>query len=134
MKNDNLREFYIKKYIQNKKDILKTKGKEIRLSKENTLINKLWENLITRIYISYKNKNIIRTISYKKLIGCAEIQLYNYLKDKLQNNLNMEDWEIDHIKAIANFDLNNESQQYECFHYTNLQPLLMFENRSKGVK
>jgi hypothetical protein len=32
-------------------------------------------------------------------------------------------WEIDHIKACANFDLKDIEQQKECFHYTNIQPL-----------
>lgn len=32
-------------------------------------------------------------------------------------------WEIDHIKGCCNFDLLNQDEQKECFHYSNLQPL-----------
>ena len=49
----------------------------------------------------------------------------------------MEDypkWEIDHIKAIANFNLLNNNEQLECFNYKNLQPLLMTINRHKSDK
>ena len=43
-------------------------------------------------------------------------------------------WEIDHIKPCASFNLSNFEQQKQCFHYTNLQPLTIFENRSKKDK
>ena len=34
-----------------------------------------------------------------------------------------EIWEIDHIIPCSKFNLTEEKQQKECFHYTNLQPL-----------
>jgi hypothetical protein len=43
-------------------------------------------------------------------------------------------WHIDHIKACAKFDLTIDSQQRECFNYTNLQPLWAKENIAKGAK
>jgi 5-methylcytosine-specific restriction endonuclease McrA len=43
-------------------------------------------------------------------------------------------WEIDHIKPIDLFDLNDENQLYEAFHYTNTQPLHWKENREKSNK
>jgi hypothetical protein len=43
-------------------------------------------------------------------------------------------WEIDHIKPVSSFDLTDEDQQKQCFHYTNLQPLTKKENRTKSNK
>lgn len=40
---------------------------------------------------------------------------------------------IDHIKPCVLFDLTDASQQKECFHYKNLQPLWKIDNLKKGV-
>lgn len=137
MKKYNIQQYYINKNIEKQKEKAKLTGNLIRQNNIGNLENQIWENLISRICKSYKVKNIIRNISYKKLIGCDEIQLYNYLQNLLPENLKMEDyplWEVDHIKAISNYDLTDEKSQYECFHYTNLQPLLKELNRKKSNK
>ena len=133
-KKENIKNYYIKKHIEQRKQSAKLNAKNIRLQKENTLENKLWENLISRMNRAYNNKNIIRTIPYKKLIGCDEKKLYNYLQNLLPKDVSMNDypkWEIDHIKPIILFDLTNEEQQLECFNYKNLRPLDMILNRQK---
>lgn len=44
-------------------------------------------------------------------------------------------WDIDHIRPIASFNLRDTDQVRQCFHYTNLQPLWIVENRwVKGSK
>lgn len=40
-------------------------------------------------------------------------------------------WHIDHIKPCRSFDLLDDCQQRECFHYTNLQPLWALDNLKK---
>ena len=47
---------------------------------------------------------------------------------------NHGEWHIDHIKAIAKFNLLDENEQKKCFHWSNLQPLWAEENISKGDK
>jgi len=47
---------------------------------------------------------------------------------------NYGEWHIDHKKPCALFDLRDTDQQRACFHYSNLQPLWAFDNRSKGAK
>ena len=74
--------------------------------------------MINRIRKAYDSKKIIRIISYKKLIGCDEKHLYNHLKSLLPKELIMDDypkWEIDHIKAINNYDLNDEKTTIKMF-------------------
>ena len=41
-------------------------------------------------------------------------------------------WEIDHKIPCDAFDLTNPEEQKKCFHYTNLQPLIKQENRTKS--
>jgi hypothetical protein len=43
-------------------------------------------------------------------------------------------WHIDHVRPCASFDLTDLHQQKLCFHWTNLQPLLVSENLKKGDK
>ena len=72
-----------------------------------------------------------------KLIGCSIPELKIYLENKFLpgmhwNNWNKDGWHIDHIRPCTSFDLTDEEQQKECFHYSNLQPLWASENYSKG--
>lgn len=46
----------------------------------------------------------------------------------------MGEWEIDHKRPLASFDLTDEAQLREAAHYTNLQPLWRLDNRKKGAK
>lgn len=45
---------------------------------------------------------------------------------------NKQRWHIDHIKPCSAFDLTQDVQQKECFHYSNMQPLWAIENHKKG--
>ncbi len=47
---------------------------------------------------------------------------------------NRGEWEIDHIKACAHFDLSRESEVLKCFHFTNLRPEWKTRNRSRGCR
>ena len=47
---------------------------------------------------------------------------------------NYGEWEVDHIKPCSSFNLLNEEERKECFHYSNLQPLWKGDNREKHDK
>lgn len=74
----------------------------------------------------------------EELIGCPVGQLKTHLSAQFGPGMSWENhgsvWEIDHRIPCASFDLTNPDQQRECFHFSNLQPLLVFDNRSKGSK
>jgi len=62
-----------------------------------------------------------------------------YLASKFTERMNWENygrkgWHIDHIKPCVSFDLSDPEQQKQCFHYTNLQPLIKINNRIKSNK
>lgn len=80
-------------------------------------------------------KGIAKVDSTEQLTGCTFLQLKNYIESKFLPNMtwdNYGQWHIDHIKPCASFDLTQESQQKECFHYSNLQPLWAEDNISKS--
>ena len=45
---------------------------------------------------------------------------------------NYGEWEIDHIKPLASFNLKNTSDLAEALHFSNLQPLWRDDNQKKG--
>ena len=81
----------------------------------------------------YNKVKLDRTIEY---LGCNMEYYTQYLESKFTPIMTWEnygtEWEIDHIKPICKFDLLNEEEMYECFHYSNTQPLNKVENREKS--
>jgi hypothetical protein len=124
-----------KKYYQKNKTIIiknNTKRKKIRLKTD--LNFKLITNLRRRILHALKgNSKSNKTIT---LLGIPNIEfLWNHLEKSFKPGMTRKNhgkWHIDHIKPCASFDLTKPSEQRECFHYTNLQPLWASENLSKG--
>lgn len=78
---------------------------------------------------------IYKTSSVLILLDCSIEELKKYLQIKFKKGMTWNNygkvWEIDHIKPCCKFNLIKISEQKKCFHYTNLQPLTVAENRSK---
>lgn len=77
--------------------------------------------------------------STRKLIGCSRDELVNHLSSLFKPGMTLENhgvkgWHIDHILPCSSFDLTDENQVRQCFHYTNLQPLWWYENLTKANK
>lgn len=72
------------------------------------------------------------------LVGCSIDFFKKHIETQFRPGMSWENygpaWHIDHKRPCASFDLSKSEQQYECFHYTNLQPLWAKENLSKGAK
>ncbi len=70
------------------------------------------------------------------MLGCSLAQLRTHLESQFRDGMTWENygthWHIDHIRPCASFDLRNETEQWQCFHYTNLQPLTAEENWAKN--
>ena len=128
---------YFNAYSKNHYHTNKELYREWNNNKYATDINfKLKHIVSSRIHSGlklYKTLKQDRTIEY---LGCSIEDYYIYLQRKFDKNMSWDNhgvyWEIDHIKPVDAFNLSDESQLYECFHYTNTQPLNKIENRLKS--
>ena len=78
--------------------------------------------------ISKKNKTF-------DIVGCNPIFLKEYIESKFTNGMSWDNrhmWHIDHIIPLSS--AKTEEEIYKLCHYTNLQPLWIKENLSKGSK
>ena len=111
----------------NKEKISNLVKKWIKNKKETDPIYKSLSNIRNRIYQAIKKGKGIKSKSTLELLGCHIEELKLYLEQQFKPEMTWENhgiiWEIDHIKACANFDLTKLEEQKQCFHYTNLQPL-----------
>ena len=96
---------------------------------------RITKNLRGRLYTAitkfHKSKSAIF------LLGCTIEYFMDYMKIKFVDGMswdNYGEWEIDHIRPCASFDLTDVGEQLKCFHYTNLQPLWMIDNIIKKDK
>lgn len=62
-----------------------------------------------------------------------EIEKLNQFQEGMSWD-NYGEWHIDHIRPLANYNLEDSTIIKELCHYTNLQPLWGCENISKGNK
>lgn len=115
--------------------------------KENKELYRLWYRNKRKLDINYRLAHNLRrrlrgllngtykTSSVLILLDCSLEDLKKYLQKQFKSGMNWKNygkiWEIDHIIPCCKFDLNKPKEQYKCFHYTNLQPLTIYENRSK---
>lgn len=90
----------------------------------------------TRISQILKDRNIIRTERPLKLIGCTKEFFIQYIEKLFTEEMNWDNygkdkyWEIDHIIPCDSF----KGDEYEIFHYSNLRPYPISDNRKKSNK
>ena len=130
-----------KKYYQDNREKINKDSRQYR--KDNPEYMKEWLKnryhndpefkllFLTRTRISqavkdYKYKKTNRTIDE---LGCDMKTYMKHLEHQFTDKMTWDNhgtyWEIDHIIPLA---------KGGSFHYTNTQPLTIFENRSKGAK
>jgi len=126
----------MKKYYKLYSQKNRKKLNQYRANKaKNDPIFKLIQNQRRRIRQALKEMK--KTKSTLKLLGCSATELWNHLEKQFKPKMtrkNYGKWHVDHIRPCASFDLTNPKQQQICFHYTNLQPLWAIDNIKKGAK
>jgi len=70
------------------------------------------------------------------IIGCSFAALRDHLESQFTEGMSWENyglhgWHIDHIIPVSSFNLADESQMRQCFHWSNMQPLWSKDNRRK---
>jgi hypothetical protein len=129
-----------KQWIKNNKEIVNKRAviRDQKLSKEDPqyrikkhLRVRMWEVII-------KKAKSTRKGNIEELIGCTVEQYRKHIENQWGLNMNWENhgvyWEIDHIIPLDYFNLIDIDQQKQAFSYTNIQPLLKSDNRSKKNK
>ena len=130
---------YRKKYRKTKSYVLsrrRTWKKQIEKRRSNIQF-RLTCNLRSRISNALHRKLIGKKVSAVKDLGCTIKEFIKFLETKFVAGMswrNYGEWEIDHIKPLASFDLTNQRQQKAAVHYTNLQPLWQKDNNLKRAK
>ena len=138
-----------KKYDKANQDLIKLKREEYYLNnpgkreaikaKSNSRIScKIVTSLRRRVGAIVKSKNIKKSNTTLELLGCSQDSFLKHLQSKFNDEMNWGNygkvWNIDHIIPCAAFDLRLPEEQRKCFHYTNLQPLLVLENLIKNSR
>jgi len=67
-----------------------------------------------------------------ELLGCTAEHARFHIESQFTDGMTWDNIHIDHIQPCASFDLTNPTEQRKCFHYTNLQPLLVEDNLRKS--
>lgn len=88
---------------------------------------------------TFVGKGAVKAGSTTELLGCTIPELHSHIESKFTFGMT---WglfmqgkiQIDHIIAVADFDLSDPEQQKIAFGYNNLQPLWAPVNLSKGRK
>lgn len=140
--NRERKKLYQKKYFQSNKKCINKKCKIY-------IKNKLKSDVEFKIKITLRKrlrdaiKNNVKSGSAVKDLGCSIQFLKQYLESKFYpnpqtgeqmswSNHALKGWHIDHVIALANFDLTDREQLIKACNYTNLQPLWWFENLKKN--
>lgn len=118
-------------FIENKEVVTK---KRLYYRKTN-IKAKIASNLRSRLFQAIKNN--YKAGSAVTDLGCSIEEFKLYLESKFQDGMNWDNWttdgwHLDHIDALANFDLTNPEEFKKACHYTNLQPLWAPENLKKN--
>ena len=90
----------------------------------------------TRARIRDALKHNAKKTKTKELLGCTIDELKAFLEFQFDENMSWDNhgkyWSIDHVTPCASFDMSNIEEQKKCFHWPNLQPLTIQENRYKS--
>jgi hypothetical protein len=120
---------------------MKNHNQYLKVRRKDDSLFRLLCNLRSRLTTAIKKS--IKSASTKELLGCSIDYVRKHLESQFTDDMSWDNygrkkktrcWEIDHIKPCASFDMSKESEQRQCFHYTNLQPLWAVDNWKKNDK
>lgn len=123
---------------ENKEVIQKRHAKNWKKRKEKD------ENFYTTCKLRGKLNKFIKNSGTRyeqimeKMLGCDWNAFAVYLSSFFDDDMTFENygdyWSIDHVNPCCNFDLTDEENQYICFHWSNLRPMIKLHNNKKTGK
>lgn len=142
-----------KEWVKQNKDKIKL-YRRIRAKKIENRVSRNIRRRVSRAICDKINCNgyFNPTWYVTKDYGCNKYELIKYLESKLlpgmtwenygpgykmdenNNNIKIKQWQIDHIKPISSFNLNDNEEIKKINHYTNLLPMWADDNEFKSDK
>lgn len=122
----------IKRKRQTHEERMAKAAKYVRERRQTDPAFRLLRRLRARLYKALQGKS--KSAATIELVGCTREECLAHIEKQFTEGMTHENIEVDHIVPCASFNLENELEQRQCFHYTNLQPLFKPENGSKGAK
>lgn len=86
---------------------------------------------------TYKALQGRKSETTRQLLGCTSEEFRAWIERHFTAGMSWEnrsEWELDHKRPLASFDLNDPAQRAVACHFTNIQPLWRRDNRVKGAK
>jgi len=142
-----------RKYYERNKELCKARARAHRNSDAGRAWMREWQNsrksnnpqfklrqaMATRVWWALHRAGANKTADTLSLLGVNSVdEVWARLEAQFKPGMTRDNygtyWEIDHAEPCAKFDLTDPEQQRACFHFSNLQPLTVEENRSKGAK
>lgn len=112
------------------------KVREARRRRSKTPSVRLRQALCRRISLAITKR--VFGVNTMKLLGCSLKDFLIYIESRFDVGMTFENygkvWEVDHIMPCAIFDLAKAEHRKRCFHFSNLQPLFVSDNRIKNSR
>lgn len=111
-----------------------------------------WTKNNLEYYTEYRNKSVTRKLAHIlrvrirravkygsaiKNLGCSLSEFKAHLENNFKTGMSWENygqWEIDHIKPLSSFNLEDSAQLKSACHFSNMQPLWKSDNIRKHAK
>jgi hypothetical protein len=134
------REWYEVKGRQHRKEY-----RQKRLEEERRYENERYHNDPNFRMRKILRTRLIKTIkgikTSKSLMSYVDVDILTFVKwieYQWHDNMSWDNygslWEVDHVIPCSSYDLTIEDNKKECFHWSNMRPLLKTQNMSKSNK
>ena len=101
---------------------VRERQRAVRATPEGRLIH----NLRNRLNKIMNRIEVVKDATTIELLGCDARAAKLHIQNQFTEGMSWEnygDWDVDHIRPCASFDLREPEEQRKAFHYLNLQPL-----------
>jgi hypothetical protein len=141
---DKQRESKRNHYIKNI-DLIKNRSKEYKKKHGKRMRDKLFSERPEQKVLHYLRSRLNHILKSEKknttssLLGCTILEFKTHIEKQFEKGMSWDNyglygWHIDHIIPCAMFNMFDENDLKQCFHYTNLQPLWAKDNILKSDK
>ena len=114
-------------------ELVNTRNKKLRVEDPMFKMKHNIRHLMYNSFKRYKNNGWVKSDKTESMLGCSMDEFIEHLKTQFKPGMTIDnhgEWEIDHIIPLSSASTKDELVKLN--HYTNLQPLWLTENRSKG--